>query len=57
MLWWSSDKLDSLLPLFSPSGGKTAKLKGMQLGDGHWGRHLMGWALGIMLYVGILNSN
>ena len=27
------------------------------LGDGHWGGHLAGWALGIMLNVGKLNSN
>ena len=27
------------------------------LGDGHWGGHLTGWALGVMLYVGKLNSN
>ena len=27
------------------------------LGDGHWGGHLIGWALGYMLYVGKLNSN
>ena len=27
------------------------------LGDQHWGRHLAGWALGVMLYVGKLNSN
>ena len=27
------------------------------LGDGHWGGHLAGWALGVMLYVGKLNSN
>ena len=25
--------------------------------DGHWGGHLAGWALGVMLYVGKLNSN
>ena len=27
------------------------------LGDGHWGGHLMGWAQGVMLYVGKSNSN
>ena len=27
------------------------------LSDGHWGGHLAGWALGVMLYVGKLNSN
>ena len=27
------------------------------LGDGHWGGHLVWWALGVMLYVGKLNSN
>ena len=27
------------------------------LGDSHWGGHLMGWALGVMLYVGKFNSN
>ena len=27
------------------------------LGDGHWGEHLAGWALGVMLYAGKLNSN
>ena len=27
------------------------------LGDGHWGGHLTGWALGVMLYVGKLNTN
>ena len=27
------------------------------LGDGHWGGHLAGWALGVMLHVGKLNSN
>ena len=27
------------------------------LGDGHWGGHLMGWALGAILYVGKSNSN
>ena len=27
------------------------------LGDRHWGGHLMGWALGIILYVGKSNSN
>ena len=27
------------------------------LGDRHWGGHLMGCALGVMLYVGKLNSN
>ena len=27
------------------------------LGDGHWGEHLKGWALGVMLYVGKSNSN
>ena len=27
------------------------------LGDGHWVGHLMGWALGVMLYVGKSNSN
>ena len=26
-------------------------------GDGHWGGHLMGWALGVILYVGKSNSN
>ena len=25
--------------------------------DGHWGGNLAGWALGVMLYVGKLNSN
>ena len=27
------------------------------LGDRHWGGHLMGWALGVILYVGKLNTN
>ena len=27
------------------------------LGDGQWGGHLMGWALGVILYVGKLNTN
>ena len=27
------------------------------VGDGHWGGHLTGWALGVILYVGKLNSN
>ena len=27
------------------------------LNDGHWGGHLAGWALGVTLYVGKLNSN
>ena len=27
------------------------------MGDGHWGGHLTGWALGVMLYVGKLNPN
>ena len=27
------------------------------LGDGHWGGHLMGWALGVILYVGKLKTN
>ena len=28
------------------------------MGDGHWGGHLMGWALGVILYVvGKLNTN
>ena len=27
------------------------------MGDGHWGGHLTGWALGVMLYVGRSNSN
>ena len=27
------------------------------LGDRHWGGHLMGWALGAILYVGKLNTN
>ena len=27
------------------------------LGDGHWGGHLIGWALGVMLYGGKLNTN
>ena len=26
------------------------------LGGRHWGRHLMGWALGVILYVGKLNT-
>ena len=25
--------------------------------DGHWGGHLMGWVLDVMVYVGKLNSN
>ena len=29
--------------------------EGDKLGDGHWGRHLMGWALGVILYIGKLN--
>ena len=29
----------------------------IQNANGHWGGHLMGWALGVMLYVGKLNSN
>ena len=27
------------------------------MGDGHWGGHSMGWALGVILYVGKLNTN
>ena len=27
------------------------------LSDGHWGGHLMGWTLGVILYVGKLNTN
>ena len=27
------------------------------LGNGHWGGHLAGWALGVKLYVGKMNSN
>ena len=27
------------------------------LGDGNWGGHLAGWALGVILYVGKSNSN
>ena len=27
------------------------------LGDGHWRGHLMGWTLGVILYVGNLSSN
>ena len=27
------------------------------MGDRHWGGHLMGWALGVILYVGKLNTN
>ena len=27
------------------------------MGDEHWGGHLMGWALGVILYVGKLNMN
>ena len=27
------------------------------MGDGHWGGHLTGWALGVILYVGKLNTN
>ena len=25
--------------------------------DGHWGGHLTGWAVGVILYVGQLNTN
>ena len=28
-----------------------------RVGDGHWGGHWMGWALGVILYVGKSNSN
>ena len=27
------------------------------LGNRHWGRHLMGWALGVILYAGKSNPN
>ena len=27
------------------------------VGDGHWGGYLTGWALGVILYVGKLNTN
>ena len=27
------------------------------LGNGHWGGHLMGWTLGVILYIGKLNLN
>ena len=27
------------------------------VGYGHWGSHLAGWALGVMVYVNKLNSN
>ena len=36
-------------------GGRWAG--GGWLGEGHWGGHLMGWALGVILYVGKLNTN
>ena len=36
--------------------GKVGRVTGW-LGDRHWGGHLTGWALGVMLYVGKSHSN
>ena len=47
------------LTLGNEQGVVEGEVSGMLgwLGDGHWGGHLMGWTLGVMLCVGKLNSN
>ena len=45
-------------PWETPNSGKQ-RVKEGEVGGGmeHWGGYLMGWALGIILYVGKLNLN
>ena len=50
---------ERLITLGNELGGVEGEVGGGWgwLGDGHWGGHLMGWALGVILYVGKLNTN
>ena len=48
----------------TPNSGKRTRASGRGggqgdgwLGDRHWGGHLTGWALGVILYVDKLSSN
>ena len=52
-------ELERLLTLGNKQGVVEGEVGGGMgwLGDRHWRGHLMGWALGVMLYVGISNSN
>ena len=48
---------DSLLWETKRGGGKGGGRGVGVTGEGHWGGRLMGWALGVILYFGKLNTN